>query len=216
MEQKALKMCFSNAFSTKAVFSSNLKLNKVTNILTNVSLRSSGGLKLGKRNTCCLALVTPQAGWTMSLLTSVKSCWTWKINLLKHIEHNVGQVFSFQASFSAVTSTPDQSTLLLIRNTTRTYFLCWQQPLQELADWKRNEASTTSIVKSRREEGKLNRVRQKASKKRLQITIGSTVSTVYYCMDNRAKLMYWLSLISEFWYNLTSECSASNLNVLQI
>lgn len=54
MEQKALKIPFSNTFSTKAVFSSNLKLNKVTNVLTNVSLRSSGGLKLSKRNACCL------------------------------------------------------------------------------------------------------------------------------------------------------------------
>lgn len=73
MEQKALKICFSNTFSTKAVFSSNLKHDKVTNVVTNVSLRSSSGLKLGQRNAGCLGLVVPQASWTTSLLTPVRS-----------------------------------------------------------------------------------------------------------------------------------------------
>lgn len=52
------------------------------------------------------------------------------------------------------------------------------------------------MVKSRREKGKLNGIRQKGSKGRLQCC------KCWMLLHTTTKLMHWLPVISEFWCNL--------------
>lgn len=92
----------------------------------------------------------------------------------------------------------------------------WQQPSQKLAAWKRNEARTTFHGEKQEGGRQAEWKKTKACHENLHISMGSTVSIVYCCIHKRAKLTYQLLLISKFWYNLTFECSASTLYVLQI
>lgn len=196
-------MCFSNTLSTKTAFASNLKLN-VMNIPTNASFRRSGGLKLGKENTCCRHQLLPR-------LPGQWASWHhWrKLNVLQISCIMQAKCSASKQAFPLWPSA-DQSMLVVIRNTTRTLPLL-AAAITEGGWLRKSESRTTFIAKSWGKKGKVNGTEQKATKKRLQVPRASTTSTVYYCMHNRAELMHWLSLMSEFWYNLTSKCTASSL-----